>query len=322
MNIPPEVVRDLPTLVAFVRGSLLSGLEGQVGGFTLRQLRRAFGRYIPVLRDADPHELELRIGRAETTLLALSSRITAIQSDYEIGAPDDDEMREPATGDFVADAFSASMGSPCAQKREVIGVLIAQRLYAATESEDELYLRQALEVTRRSNKAHLNLLATLSMVHNPPRPTVKMHREDVEKWLDENAFSLLNTVCSDTFTTSELQYLDTIGAVNYSNETEMQTIGFGGARRAPPVAQMIIEETGEQFLNAPGIGHGAFYEKASELYSGRFSREAGFERLPLAAYRPTRAGYIVANGVLDSISNRSCTPNSSNESQDGLPGAS
>ena len=308
MNIPPEVARDLPTLVTFVKGSLLSGLEGQVGSFALRQLRRGFSRYISVLREADPRELELRVGRTETTLLALSAQITAIQSEGDVGAPDEDEMREPATGDFVADAFAASMESACAEKREVLGALIAQRLYVDTESEDELYLRQALEVTRRSNRTHLNLLATLSMVHNPPRPRVKMHREEVEQWLDENALSLLNTVCSDAFSTSELQYLDDIGAVNYSREVEVQTIGFGSGRSAPPVAQMIIEETGEQFLNAPGVGHGAFYERASALYIGRFSRETGFEELPLAAYHPTRAGYVVAKGVLDSIAYRNYAP--------------
>jgi hypothetical protein len=59
--------------------------------------------------------------------------------------------------------------------------------------------------------------------------------------------------------------------------------------------------TGEQFLSVPGMRHGEFYDRASELFNGRFSREDGMEVVALAPYTLTTPGDIVADAALDAV---------------------
>src|ERR1700693_4443559 len=111
-------------------------------------MRRTLYRWYPVLADSDPKELSKRVVRLETTIEGMGEALTALQSERDGELPSDDEMEEPGTQEFLTDAFAAAMESPDEEKRRVLGRLIAQRLYAQTESSDELYLRQALAIAR------------------------------------------------------------------------------------------------------------------------------------------------------------------------------
>ena|SRR5579864_3822573 len=121
-------------------------------------------------------------------------------------------MREPTAQDFVRDAFAASMETPNVEKQELLGRLIAQRLYATTESTDELNLRQALSLLSQMNAAHLKLLGALYLVQNLPVPTARMTRKELDDWFDATLLPPLISLGIADPNYQDLTYLVSIGA--------------------------------------------------------------------------------------------------------------
>jgi hypothetical protein len=179
VNVPAEVTGSLPALLDFFKNSLVDALEARTGALMLRQLGRVLAPFFPVLSKDDQRELAVRVERLEALTTGFSREIEWYKtSDYNAQVPSDD-LIEPALQDFVAGAFVAAMESPSAEKRDLFGRLIAQRLHCKTESSEDLYLRQAFIIARRCSERYLHLLATISLVNDPPRPQGNPTRTEV-----------------------------------------------------------------------------------------------------------------------------------------------
>lgn len=302
MNVPAEIANYAPAIVDFCRDALVKGLETQLGTFAWRQIRRALARNVPVLKDADPRELLIRMERMEATLRGFSSQLRSLKGESGGVLPADDEMLEPATQDFIADAFAAAMESPSEQKREVLGCLIAERLYSATESREELYLRQAFAITRRANQRHLEVLAMLLLVHTPPLPVRKMTRAQLNRWFDDKLLKVVDQVSKTKIRFDDLHYLVSIGAVEFSEQEQYSTIG-GMSSHAASIEQVMVRATREHYLPEQTMTDGRFYQAVRDLFYGRPSKDEGDEDPALAPYTLTASGRTVARLVLKCMAN-------------------
>ncbi|HTU70331.1 MAG TPA: hypothetical protein VMF11_08395 [Candidatus Baltobacteraceae bacterium] len=208
------------------------------------------------------------------------------------------EMLEPAAQDFVSDAFLAVMESPSPEKRTLLGRLIAQRLYAKTESSNELYLRQAEMLTRRMNTSHLWVAATVYLVHNAPLPQ-GYKRDDVYGWMDRNLWPVFSVVCKNVPTYDELDYLSSLGVVTYDRSDRSDNLSLSS--HAPSLEQRLLHASNEHFEQFAVVRRGRFYDRAVELDEGKFSKEHGQELISLAPYALTVPGLRIAETMVTQI---------------------
>jgi hypothetical protein len=295
MNFPVEISYDPVQILDYGKNWLIEHLQGQLGDIAWRQVIRALGTFIPVLRTADPHELRTRVGRVEATVAGLADEIERLRAICQC-QPSNEEMREPTAQDFIADSFAASMESPSEDKRTLLGRLIAQRLYVSTESSDELLLRQALSLARKMNEGQLRLLATISLVEDPPILS-GMNRQQLYTWYDANLLNVLRSLKITDPDYGDLQYLVSIGAVTHDWRIQEQL--YSGLREhAPNMEQKLFRATGEHatFGNLP---HGEFFREAMRLSDGHFTKRSGLDRVGLAPYEPTAADRILGSELVE-----------------------
>jgi hypothetical protein len=297
MDVPAEIASNAPAIIEHGAHWVAAHIEGEIGDFAWKQVVRSLARVFPALAEADPRELAKRMTRVEETLYATQDELTLLkarhpQQDIEM------EMLEPAAQDFVSDAFAAVMESPNPEKRRLLGRLIAQRLYAQTESEEELYLRQAESITRRANQAQLWALATLYLVHYPLLPP-GLSRDQIYRWMDDHLLPILEVVAKDDPSYETLDYLTSLGAVRYDGSDQSDNLVIG--THAPSIEQRVLQATNEHFepFSSKPVGH--FYKNAYDLYEGKFSKDAGQERISLAPYTLTVPGFKVAQAVVEQL---------------------
>ena len=298
VNVPAEIVAGLPAVLEFFKSSLIDGLEARTGAMIIRQLDRVLGRYFQTNSEEDQSEFAFRLNRLEAVVIGFERELNWYRDDDSETKVEEKELSEPALQDFVTGAFIAAMESPSAEKRDLFGRLIVQRLHDKTESADELYRRQAFIIARRCSERYLHILATISLVSEPPRPSEKLTRNEMYTWLDANALPLLDRVEGEPCNSDELRYLASIGALVYREANDYLSMG---TQHAPEVEQMIIQETGEPFLPIPGVKVGRFYERASYLGQGEFNTESGSVQLPLDTCTLTAPGRMAALSVLDVV---------------------
>jgi hypothetical protein len=298
MNIPAELLRNVPAMIDFGKEAFIKGFEGQVGAFMFRQIGRVLGPYIPALAQVDPREMALRVRRLEMAAFGFSDEMEELAAEGEAVLPE--ELDEPTAGDFVADALHAAMDTPSTVKQEVLGRSIVRRLSARTESPEELYLRQALSIVRRCNNDHLYALATLRLVRHTPLPE-NLSRDDAQGWLDDTLLPLLERAAANDPQSDVLDYVVSIGAAFYS-EREWYDVASGMNSHAPSIEQRLIESTWGHEIVVPGLApQGRFYQLAVRLDQGESNEESGTEAVALAPYSLTAPGIAVAKTVLDVI---------------------
>jgi hypothetical protein len=298
MNVPAELLQNVPAMVNFGKETLIKGLEGELGAFMFRQFRRVLEPYIPALAQVDEREMQLRVRRLEAMAFGFSDEMEQRKSheDFVIA----EELDEPTTADFVVGALQAAMETPSHEKQQLLGRCIARRLGSQTESDEELYLREALSIVRRCNAEHLYVLATVRLVRHTPLPN-NITRDEAQTWLDEALLPLLERAVAHEPRTEVLDYLVSVGAVSYS-EREWYDVAGGMSSHASAIEQHLIESTREHQLVVPGLApQGLFYQQAVQLDQGSFSRELGMETVALAPYTLTAPGMTIAITMLDVI---------------------
>ncbi len=206
------------------------------------------------------------------------------------------ELQEPATQEFVVDSLAAMMESPSEEKRELLGRFIAKRLYMATESSEELSLRQAEATAQRMNRRHLYALATLYLVHYTPVPT-GLSRQEIHAWMDKRLLPVVKVVAETDPSPEELSYLTSLGVVHYDASDTSEAII--ATSRPPAIEQNIISATGETLSFGSRFDLGAFYKWAKDLYNGSPPMRGGPNRGPVAPYILTAPGLTIAETVLE-----------------------
>lgn len=294
MNIPAELLNNAPAIIEHGGQWVVGHIEGQVGDFAWKQIVRAIGRVFPPLAEVDPRELAKRMSRLETALYGLRDELS---KHLELSVGIEAEILEPAAQDFVSNTFSAVMESPDDVKRDLLGRLIAQRLFSETESTDELHLRQAAFITGRINRQQLWALGTLYLINYPPLPST-ITRDAAYLWMDENLWPVLQRICVQDPTAEDLAYLASLGAVLYDQSDVSQNLANA---HAPPVEHRILQVSGEHFPQVPGQRFGEFYLNASQLYVGEFSRTEGVERISLAPYTLSPPGFRIAFTIVQRL---------------------
>jgi len=295
MNFPPEITANVPAIIDYGHTWIIGHLEGQLGDFAFKQLLRAIGRVFPSLAEVDPRELVKRMGRMESAFYGMQDELRILRElnpDWDI----DSELLEPAAQGFASDTFAAIMESPNADKRDLLGRLIAKRLYSETETANELYLRQAESVTRRAGQSHLWAIATLYLVHYPPLPS-GLTREGMYAWMDANLWPILQIVCKTDPSYDDLDYLTSLGVVLYDGSDKSSNLTL--SEHAPAIEQRVLQATNEHFVPMSGQSVGLFYKKVHELYEGKFSRTQGQERISLAPYTLTLPGFTIGSTIVE-----------------------
>ncbi|HEY1655377.1 MAG TPA: hypothetical protein VGF86_09710 [Candidatus Tumulicola sp.] len=295
MNVPAAVVSGLPALLNFFKHSLVDGLEVQTGKFMMRVAARVFSQYFPAQAGMGRRELTVRVKRLEALFEGFSAENEQYRAESGRAEVANEELYEPALQDFVTGSFYAAMESPSEEKRNVFGRLIAKRLQCSTESSEDLYLRQAFVIARRCNQRLLNELATISLVNDTPQPSENLTRSEIYEWLDANELPVLERVGKEAFHDDDLRYLDSIGALTYDEPADYLTIG---TTHAAGVEQMINRVTREPFLAVPNTKTGRFYQWATYLSNGEFSKQSGIHQIPLDSCTLTGPGRIVAEATL------------------------
>jgi hypothetical protein len=209
-----------------------------------REVARRFGLAVD-----DPGEvriLKLEFERVKETVAALSATLTERAAENPNWKTITDEADEPSTRRFVSDAFDASASTTLESKRMLIGVLIARRLEAKTDSDEEILLRRALTTVEDLSENQLRILAAASLVQMPP-----IHREQIffpsldaaEKYLHDAYFrvarQLKNTLWLDE---DEFGALVSVGAVRLQDEGNALVV----SEDAPPFDQWL-----HQFVKGP-----------------------------------------------------------------------
>ncbi len=295
MNFPAEIIHNVPAILDYTSHWFSGHIETEPGDFLWRQGLKTLARFFfPSLKEADPNELLKRIQRLEAGALGMDDELRCLHSqcpDYDIAL----ELTEPSTQDFVSDTLAAMMESPSEEKRDLLGRLIARRLYAKTESSEELYLRQAQSLSRRMNKRHLYALATLSLVRSAPMPKFES-RDLAYRWLDRHLWPILQIVSDVDPTFEELNYLTSLGAVLYDGSDVSDSLSLSSS--ASPIEQQIFNATHEFVSPAVVITDSKFFRASSELYRGKISRAKGVERISLAPYTLTLPGTTIASTII------------------------
>jgi hypothetical protein len=299
--LPPEIAQNAPAILEYSKHWLATKLEGEVGNFAFSQIKRALRKFLPDLNTADPKELFNRLGRVEAAVQGLADEVSELQA-RGLGMPHDDEMREPKAQDFVKDAFAAAMETPNPEKQEILGRLIAGRLYAATESTDELQMRQALTLLAQMNAGQLKLLATLCLVQDPPVPDRKVTRGELAQWFDAELLPPLISLDITDPSYQDLEYLVSIGAATYSDRVQ-QELYSGMLQHAQNIERKALVAT-EEYVTFASPSPGEFYKRAIDLHSGKHTRGQGIDRIALGPYVPTAAACIVAAAVVENVRRR------------------
>lgn len=295
MNVPAEIMQSAPAILDYGSNWFATHLEAAPGDFLWNLGSRALARLLfPSLREADPAELLKRIQRLEAGALGTEQALKWLSQqnpDHDIV----DELHEPAAQEFVVGTLAAIMDSPSDDKRDLLGRFIAQRLYVATESPDELHLRQAEAMAERMNRQHLFALATLSLVHDTPLPE-GLSRPEIHRWLDENLLPVKKIVAAVDPTYVELDYLASLGVVHYDRSDTRQALLLNS--HAPAIEQNIFSATGDYPAPVEEYDYGEFYAWATELYEGR-SPKHGPPRISLAPYILTPPGRRIASTIVE-----------------------
>lgn len=304
MDFPAEIVNNATAIIDHSSHWVTRHVEGQLGDFAWKQVMRAIGNVFPALAEIDPRELAKRMGRMEEAFYGLQDELDALKSrfpQYNIDA----ELLEPSAQDFVSDAFVAIMESPSNEKRNLLGRLIAQRLYATTESRDELYLRQAESLTRRMNTPQLWAMATLYLVHYPALP-IGLSRDELYIWMDKNLLPVLDVVCKVMPTDEDLDYLTSLGAV--TNDGSATSNNLSLSEHAPSIEQRVLQATSDHFEQLENKDRGRFYNRAYELYNGKLSREQGQVLISLSPYGLSVPGIKIAEIIVAQLQAQQVMP--------------
>ena len=298
MDFPVEILNDVTAIIEHGSQWVAAQIPGDLASIGLRQvLYMTLAKRLPFLRSLGPAETKLRFERLEETVSGLQDELHKQRSEH----PDhsiDVELLEPATTTFFVHAFEAAMESPDANKRDLLGRLIARRMFMKTESSDELYLRHAESITERLNRQHLYAIATVYLVRYAPLPSGHT-RDTMYKWMDEHLLPALQTVAAADPTYDDLDYLTSLGAVLYDGSDHSNNLLIG--ETTPAIESRVLQATlghFEPFSNKP-VGH--FYETTYELFEGKFSKENGQERISLAPYTLTIPGLTIGAAVVDRI---------------------
>lgn len=147
---------------------LLQGTPKAVADLLGRGVDRAMDRVFGRRLDDKVDGLGRHFTRLETTLGVINVRLQQIGTSVDAHERMLREAGEPATHAFVSDCLEAAFESPDEAKQCVLGDLIAARLTAATESFEELQLRQAQRIVRDSSAAQLLALARVLIVSSLP----------------------------------------------------------------------------------------------------------------------------------------------------------
>jgi hypothetical protein len=293
MNVPVEVLQNAPEILNYASNWFTGHVEAIPGDFIWDLGSRALVRYFfPKLAESDPKALLLRIQRLEDGAAGINAELHRLRAEQPYYDPEE-ERYEPVAQEFVINTMADIMDSPNAEKRNLLGRLIAQRLYLKTESAEELYLRQAEDMAKRMNERHLRTLATLYLVRNTPMPS-GMTRPELYAWLDDKVMPMMERICDVDPSYEDLNYLTSLGVIHYDASDTSNALSVGS--HAPAIEQNVMGVTSEH-PDHFGQRAGRFYAEASELYEGKMG-DSGVERISLAPYTLTPPGLTIAATVV------------------------
>lgn len=176
------------------------------------------------LDDADEDSLRVEIDRIKESMESFQAAMENLQHDRNTNwARIEEEAREPAAAKFVRMAVDIAANTTLESKRLLAGTLIAKRLQAATDSDEEILLRRALDAIEDLTENQLQLLAAASLVQSP-RISWQPSSENPSRDEVESALSrLLPLACRflDTLDFGEDQFgtLASVGAIRLNDDT-------------------------------------------------------------------------------------------------------
>lgn len=298
MDFPPQVINDVQSVVAYGEAYLGGKLTDLGVGFVLSLIRRGLVKTVPSLKHADPREIEIRLNRVESAMNSMAEELEAMR-EAEKGKPIEEESVEPRARRFIEEAFAASMESPSEDKRDLLGRLVARRLYVKSESTEELTMREALTVAEKLNDEYLRVLATLSLIHGPPTPVHQVTRGELYRWWDARLLPVLIALDVREPNYGELEHLVFVGAATLSERVE-EELYSGLTSEADSIEQAAIQATGEYYSNGAKITCD-FYHRSHELLMGRYTKGMGKDLTPMGAFHPTPAGATIGALVIESV---------------------
>lgn len=133
------------------------------------------------------------------------------------------EASEPAFEEFVEDAFDAAANTTADAKRLLLASMIAERLNAKTDSQEETNLRRSLAIVRDLNKSQLLLLAAIMLVQEFPSPGGPPparfgSRAEAETWLRKRFGSLVVELKREQWNRTDFEILSSLGAIRITGD--------------------------------------------------------------------------------------------------------
>lgn len=149
---------------------------GKAGDFAITTLCRGVIRVFNPAYKSESESLRDDIGTLKRVVDGMAAGLDELRRNDAERAPD------RATNAFVTEALKSALESPFDAKHVLLGRLIGMRLDAATESRDDLFLRESLRIVRQANQSQLFSLGALYLVHQPPESF--MPHEALTQWWD------------------------------------------------------------------------------------------------------------------------------------------
>lgn len=207
---------------------------------------------------------------------------------------------DSAVESFVVDALESALDSPFDAKQVLLGQLIGQRLNVATESREDMLLREALRIVRSANREHLFALATLYLVHRPP--VRKAPTETLITWWDTEYLPILKRVVYG-WNRDDMEYLERLGALMIDRSVDQPALRLEG--RGGPAIDHVFFSRGlgpPVSLSSDNRYRSEFAVYVSHLHHGTASsHEYMGPGFPLYGFALTEPGVHVAATIVEAV---------------------
>lgn len=199
-----------------------------------RQIAKYFGLTLDA--DTDAESMRVEVDRIKETMATFQAAMQDLQRDRSTDwMRIAEESREPSAAKFVRRAVDVSANTTLESKRFLAGLLIAKRLQTATDSDDEILLRRALDAIEDLTENQLQLLAAASLVQSPRTPWTPTS-ETPSRAEAESALSPLLPIAR--------RFIDTL---NFGEDQFGTLASVGAIRLHDDTGSLIVSESAEPF---------------------------------------------------------------------------
>jgi hypothetical protein len=266
MPLDPTAISHLLSALSDAPQHVAHGAESRLGRIATDSFFRLLPRvYSHIKGGGKSDELSSEHGRLTTLLEALVAEL----EQHGITARFESEAGEPSTASFATAAIEDAIASPSADKRALLGRMIARRLSCETESIYELYLRDARRITSGLNDRQLDVLAALTLTSATPVPSsTPPDNNEYARTIESLYGAALDGFADSTWTRSDIEHLLTAEAIMELGDDDVsESPSYEQWPRVPLLMNRV----------RPSDGTDPWHPIRSRIY-GLFTVQRGFQR--------------------------------------------